>query len=162
MNSAEMLGRLREHRNVVVHPAVPYRELSSVIHAFDVAIVPHLINEYTRGNDLLKVLDYLACGVPCVSTDCSNVRKYGSALYVADSADDSWRRCARCSTVGSTIPTPGLTAARAASWERTVPELGQWLATRARLRSKVRRGAQMAADAAGGSTRSNQISRQYG
>jgi glycosyltransferase involved in cell wall biosynthesis len=128
-NSEELLGRLREHGNVVVHPAVPYRDLPSVIRAFDVAIVPHLINEYTRGNDLLKVLDYLACGVPCVSTDCSNVRKYGSALHVADSAD------AFVATVRALLdgrkhdPAPGLAAARAASWERTVPELGEWLAT---------------------------------
>jgi glycosyltransferase involved in cell wall biosynthesis len=70
--------------NTVFVDEVPYSDLRHVIASFDVAMVPHLDNEHTKGNDLLKVLDYLACGVPVVSTDSSGVRQYGAAVRVAN------------------------------------------------------------------------------
>ena len=128
-NSADLLGRLQRHPNVAVHPAVPYRELPHVIRSFDVAIVPHLVNEFTHGNDLLKVLDYLACGVPCVSTDCSNVRKYGAAVFVAGTADHFIATVRALLDGRRHDPEPGLVVAREASWDRKVPELAAWLST---------------------------------
>jgi glycosyltransferase involved in cell wall biosynthesis len=88
-NDAMLVEKLKRFANVRFQSAVPYADLPFVISAFDVAIVPHLDNEHTQGNDLLKVLDYLATGVPVVSTNCSGVRqKYGEAVTVADSHDD--------------------------------------------------------------------------
>jgi len=88
-NDAALVQKLKSFANVRFQSGVPYTDLPFVISAFDVAIVPHLDNEHTRGNDLLKVLDYLATGVPVVSTNCSGVRqKYGDAVTVADSHGD--------------------------------------------------------------------------
>ena len=126
-NSPELVARITSHANVRVLPAVPFRDLPHVIKSFDVAIVPHAINEHTRGNDLLKVLDYMASGVPIVSTDCSNVRKYGAAIEVADSHADFIARVRAILDGKPHDPAPGLAAARDASWSHKVPELARWL-----------------------------------
>ncbi|MDO8860419.1 glycosyltransferase [Haliea sp. E1-2-M8] len=116
--------------NVLFIESVPYEILPYFIKSFDVAIVPHLINEHTRGNDLLKVLDYMACGVPVVTTNCSNVSKFADALYVAQDHDEF------ISLVRSLIdsqkkhdPQKGITYAKKFSWSSTVPQLAKFLNT---------------------------------
>ncbi len=126
-NSPELVARITQHANVHVLPAVPFRDLPHVIKAFDVAIVPHAINEHTRGNDLLKVLDYMASGVPIVSTDCSNVTKYGRAIQVAATHAEFVAKVRAVLDGAPHDPEPGLAAARAASWRVKVPELARWL-----------------------------------
>ena len=92
------------------------------------AIVPHLNNEYTRGNDLLKILDYFACGVPVVSTPSSNAGRYGHALYLAESALAFGNRIERLvSGLQRHNPAPGLAIARERSWENKVPGLVPWI-----------------------------------
>lgn len=119
---------LESSQNVIFIDSVPYEDLPYFIRSFDVAIVPHLINEHTRGNDLLKVLDYLACGVPVVSTRCSNVDKYSDALYIAD--DHNSFICYIQNILNSSIvhnPNNGIKYAKISSWDATVPLLEQYL-----------------------------------
>jgi glycosyltransferase involved in cell wall biosynthesis len=107
---------------------VAYDDLSHVIHNFDVAIVPHLDNERTRGNDLLKVLDYLACSIPVVTTRCSNVERYASACYIAPTHEDFLAVVARLlENPQSHDPKPGLEIARQRSWKTQVQELSLWI-----------------------------------
>jgi glycosyltransferase involved in cell wall biosynthesis len=128
-NDPGLMARLRAHANVRVLGPVPHDEVPFVIQAFDVAIVPHLDNELTRGNDLLKVLDYLAAGVPVVSTDSSNVRaRYGQAVDVVTAHGAFVARVRHHLEARAHDPAPGLAIAEAASWRRRMPELEAWLA----------------------------------
>lgn len=127
-NSQQLLAELKRHQNFLFLPEVPYEQLGTVIKGFDVAIVPHLDNEMTKGNDLLKALDYLACGIPLVTTDCSNIRQYGSAVYVAKSAQEFGDYIERL--VGGALVhdrRPGQEIARERSWQARVPALLHWL-----------------------------------
>lgn len=126
-NSQALCDRLTSRPNVRIYPAVPFTELPHVIKSFDVAIVPHELNDHTRGNDLLKVIDYLACGVPIVSTDVSNVRRHGAAIQVASSRPEFLRMVRAVLDGAPHDPAPGLAAAEATSWHRTVPDLAKWL-----------------------------------
>ncbi len=122
----DFLKRLTAHENVSFLPEVPHPDLSEVIRAFDVAIVPHVNNSVTRGNDLLKVLDYFACNVPVVSTRCSGVECYGKALYLANNHDEFVSFLVKLAT--GTIahdPRLGEAIARERSWERQVPVLAE-------------------------------------
>lgn len=120
--------RLVAHPNVIFVPEQPYKHLPHLIRAFDVAIVPHVDNACTRGNDLLKVLDYMACGVPIVSTPCSNVHEYGRAVHIAQDAEE-FSACLDGLIAGriSHDPGPGFRIAQERSWKRSVPELLPWL-----------------------------------
>jgi glycosyltransferase involved in cell wall biosynthesis len=127
-DSPAFLERLTYYPNVAFVPERPYHELPEIIRSFDVAIVPHVDNATTRGNDLLKVLEYMACGVPVVSTRCSNVERYSDAIHIANSTDEFGNLLQ--ALVGGTIrhdPAPGLREAAARSWKEQVPRLLPWL-----------------------------------
>ena len=61
----------------------PYRELPAYVQAFDVGIVPYVLNEETVAVDPLKLLEYLAAGVPVVCTALPEARKYEGAVMIA-------------------------------------------------------------------------------
>ena len=81
-DSPRILEWLARFPNAAFVPEIPYTDLTHVLHSFDAAIVPHADNEYTRGNDLLKVLEYFAAGIPVVATPCSGLERYGNALHL--------------------------------------------------------------------------------
>ncbi len=127
-NDNTLLEKFSNFNNFHFFSAVPYTELPFIIKSFDVAIVPHLINDRSKGNDLLKVYDFLACGVPVVTTNCSGVEKYGASVYIANDKEQF------CDFVEKIIErkiihdsTKGLEIAQEQSWEKTVPHLEAWL-----------------------------------
>ncbi len=73
--------------NVHFLGARPYGELPAYVQGFDVGLVPYVHNQHTRSVDPLKVLEYLAAGIPVVSTGLSEVRKYQEVVYIADGAE---------------------------------------------------------------------------
>jgi hypothetical protein len=58
------------------------------VQAFDVGIIPYTISPWTRSVDPLKLLEYLAAGIPVVSTALPEVDKYRGAVRIADTSSD--------------------------------------------------------------------------
>jgi glycosyltransferase involved in cell wall biosynthesis len=75
------------HPNVYLFDPVPYGALPDHIAYFDVTFIPFLVNEHTRGNDLLKFQDYMAMGKPIVTTDTGGARRHGDLLRIATGAE---------------------------------------------------------------------------
>ncbi len=65
----------------------PYAELPAYCKGFDVALNPFAINELTLAANPLKVREYLAAGLPVVSTDIPEVRVIGNCLVGTDHDD---------------------------------------------------------------------------
>jgi len=61
---------------------VEYEKLPSYIRYFDVAFVPFETNENTKGNDLLKLHDFLAMGKPIVSTEIGGAKDLKDVIRV--------------------------------------------------------------------------------
>jgi glycosyltransferase involved in cell wall biosynthesis len=61
-----------------------YEDLPSYVQYFDVGIIPYVLNDWTRSVDPLKLLEYLATGIPVVSTSIPEVHKYENAVAVAE------------------------------------------------------------------------------
>ena len=61
-------------RNIYLLGRKPYAELPAYCKGFDVALNPFAINELTLAANPLKVREYLAAGLPVVSTDIPEVR----------------------------------------------------------------------------------------
>ena len=59
---------LRTRANVHLLPAVPYAQLPEAIAHWQAAWLPFRVSELTRGVNPLKAREYLAAGLPCIST----------------------------------------------------------------------------------------------
>ncbi len=64
-----------------------YDELPAYCKGFDVALMPFKINELTLNANPLKVREYLAAGLPVVSSDIPEVVKVGLCKIARSSAD---------------------------------------------------------------------------
>lgn len=64
----------------------PYSELPAYVQGFDVGIIPYVLNDWTRAVDPLKLLEYLAAGLPVVASSIPEAAKYADVVAVA--ADD--------------------------------------------------------------------------
>lgn len=118
------LGPLAGCRNIHVLGPRSYAALPAYVQAFDVGIIPYVLNEHIRAVDPLKLLEYLAAGLPVVSTLIPEVTKYGEAIWIGDGAEafvqslvtalaaDRAEVCAR-----------GQALAAQHSWERRADEL---------------------------------------
>jgi hypothetical protein len=59
---------------------------------FNVAIVPFQVNENTKGNDLLKLHDYLAMGKPVVSTNIGGAVDLKEVIRIAQTPQEFLKR----------------------------------------------------------------------
>jgi glycosyltransferase involved in cell wall biosynthesis len=81
---AHFVERYSTCRNVHILAPVAYQDLPCYMQYFDVAIVPFQDNENTKGNDLLKLHDYLAMGKPVVSTNIGGAVDLKEAIRIAE------------------------------------------------------------------------------
>jgi glycosyltransferase involved in cell wall biosynthesis len=64
-----------------------YETLPGYIKAFDVCLLPNMINDYTINMFPMKFFEYLAAGKPIVMTSLPALQEYYGLGYVADNAD---------------------------------------------------------------------------
>jgi len=82
------ISRLKKHKNVYLLGRKEYRQTPDYIKNFDLAISPHRLDSFGRYTNSLKVLEYLACGKPVVSTPPSGVERFSHLLYIATDYQD--------------------------------------------------------------------------
>jgi glycosyltransferase involved in cell wall biosynthesis len=116
---------LQQLPNVHVLGRKPYEALPTYCKGFDVALNPFRINELTLNANPLKVREYLAAGLPVVSSDVPEVAVLGQCLIGKD-RDDFIRK------VGEALQKPGpqgeiSEAIRAESWEARLDEIDRHL-----------------------------------
>jgi glycosyltransferase involved in cell wall biosynthesis len=119
------LGPLaRAHPNVHAVGHVPYAELPEWLAGFAVALVPFVVNEYTRHVNPVKLREYLSAGLPVVSTDLPEVARLGRWCRIGRDAD------AFVAAVDAAIASDGRAeraarseAMRGETWERRVADL---------------------------------------
>lgn len=105
-----------EAPNIHLLGARPYAQLPAYVQAFDVGIIPYVLNDHTIAVDPLKLLEYLAAGIPVVTLDLPEVRKYAHAVAIATGHD------AFISAVREAVDAPsGTTASR-----RSVAQSHDW------------------------------------
>jgi len=69
------VSRLKKHSNIYFLGQKKYEELPAYCKAFDVAIIPYKINNFAASVNPSKLREYLASGLPVVSTDLPEARK---------------------------------------------------------------------------------------
>lgn len=79
--------------NVHLLGQVPYATLPGYCRAFDVALIPFKINALTVHVNPIKLREYLAAGLPVVSTDLPEVRAYCPHVRIAKTVDEFEEAC---------------------------------------------------------------------
>jgi glycosyltransferase involved in cell wall biosynthesis len=78
---------LRARRNVHLLGLRPYIDLPAYVQAFDVGIIPYVLSDWTRAVDPLKLLEYLAAGLPVVASAIPEIEKYANTVAMAPNDD---------------------------------------------------------------------------
>jgi len=78
------LRPLRGQPNVHLLGHKPYRALPGYCRGFDVGIIPFVRDELTIRANPLKLREYLAAGLPVVSTPLPEVARYDGLVHLAD------------------------------------------------------------------------------
>jgi len=79
---------LTKYSNVHILGNKRFKDIPSYIDSFDVCIIPHKVNEFTKSMDPLKVYEYLACGKPIVSTPVSGTEKFRDYIFIANNVSE--------------------------------------------------------------------------
>jgi glycosyltransferase involved in cell wall biosynthesis len=79
--------RFRDIPNLHFLGQRPHAELPAYCRGFDVAVIPHKVNELTRNMNPIKLREYLAAGLPVVSTPLPEVRAYEPEVRVAEGVE---------------------------------------------------------------------------
>jgi len=73
-----------KYKNVHFLGRKSYEEAPMYIQQFDVAIVPHKTDDFSKSTNPMKIFDYLACGKPVVSTISANLDIFGDLIYATN------------------------------------------------------------------------------
>lgn len=87
VDAEEKIKKLDGVANIHLLGRKPYAELPAYCKGFDVALNPFAINELTLAANPLKVREYLAAGLPVVSTDIPEVHVLPDVLVGTDHTD---------------------------------------------------------------------------
>lgn len=98
-----------------------YAELPSILAGFDVALMPFALNEHTENISPTKTLEYLAAGLPVVSTAVPDVvADHADVVHVARDRAEFVMLVARTRRPDETRAQRAAAKARAATWDAIV------------------------------------------
>ncbi len=80
--------KLQRMPNVHFVGPISYYDLPELYNFFDISIIPHKITPFTKSMNPLKMYEYLACGLPVVTTPVAGVEKFADYITVAENNND--------------------------------------------------------------------------
>ncbi|PKL83330.1 MAG: hypothetical protein CVV24_05525 [Ignavibacteriae bacterium HGW-Ignavibacteriae-3] len=81
--SVRDLNRFNDCKNFTYLGAVDYKELPDYASVFDVGLIPFELNEITIPANPLKLLEYFSLGIPVVSTNLPEAKKFSELAFIA-------------------------------------------------------------------------------
>ena len=117
---------LRELSNVHLLGRRSYQSLPAYCRAFDVAILPFVVNELTVAANPLKLREYLAAGLPVVATPLPEVLKLKGLLRTASTPEEFLNQIEALLNEGKRGPDPDVSRLmERESWDHKVEELSR-------------------------------------
>jgi len=86
--SVRDLNHFIECKNFIYLGPVNYKDLPGYAAIIDVGLIPFELNNVTIAANPLKLLEYFSLGIPVVSTNLPEVKKYGDLVYTAKDTDE--------------------------------------------------------------------------
>ena len=127
---------LRALPNVHILGRRPYQSLPAYCKAFDIAILPFVVNELTLAANPLKLREYLAAGLPVVATPLPEVQKLAGLLRTATTGQDFLYQIEALLQEGKRGPDLAVSLLmEPESWDEKVEELSEIVADLALVRA---------------------------
>ena len=118
-------SRLTRFSNVRFLGRKPHHELPAFCKGFDVALIPHKVNELTRHMNPIKLREYLSAGLQIVSTDLPETRHLPDYCIVARDYQEFEAGIEKALSNDSPLVRRQRSCAmRDETWDRKVEELG--------------------------------------
>lgn len=134
-------GRLFSLKNVHWHPEMSHEELPQCAARFDVGIIPFALNELTRSVHPIKVLEYLALGMPVVSTELPDLQPMSSVVRFANDVSQWERQLAMAMSHDEQVPLARerrRQSVREHTWERREQQILRELQAAQQRRERLR------------------------
>lgn len=113
-------------RNVRLLGPKPYERLPAYSSRFDVGLIPFRLNRLTRSVNPIKLREYLAAGLPVVSSPMPEVKRYAPAVRTAETLDEFLPACEAMLDLSRRTPGSERQAlVRTESWRARVDQLSR-------------------------------------
>jgi len=106
----------------------PHDKIPSFGRGFDVALMPWLDNDWIRNCNPVKLKEYLALGLPIVSIDFPEVRRYSDVVSIAQSRSEFVRLCSKAADAAAAISQDDGQRRRQREQRRAIVAGDSWLA----------------------------------
>jgi len=80
----DIMERFRSYNNVFFLGRKPYEEIPMYLQQFDLGIIPHKLDQFIRSTNPMKIYDYLASGLPIVSTQGTGIKEIDDLVLITD------------------------------------------------------------------------------
>jgi len=77
------LDSLKQFQNFFYLGEIKYSILPNYASLFDLGLIPFEVNELTIASNPLKLLEYMSMGIPVLSSDLPEVRKFKDLVFIA-------------------------------------------------------------------------------
>ncbi|OGF31082.1 hypothetical protein A2533_03510 [Candidatus Falkowbacteria bacterium RIFOXYD2_FULL_35_9] len=77
----QMQNKTRNLENIIFTGRIDYKLAPAYLNKFDVAIMPHKVNDFVKSMNPMKMYEYLACGKPIVSTKVAGIEQFDDLIY---------------------------------------------------------------------------------
>jgi glycosyltransferase involved in cell wall biosynthesis len=122
------IKRLKRFKNVYFLGRRPYSLTPYYIREFNVAIIPHRLDEFIKYTYSLKLLEYLSLGKAIVSTPPSGVEKFSHLIYIAQDYRDFNEKIQKAlAEKNENLTTLRMTAAKDNDWRNRVGEMTKYI-----------------------------------
>jgi len=120
------IGRLEGAKNIHVLGPRPYALLPNYARSFDAAILPFVVNDLTLAANPLKLREYLAAGLPVVSSAIPEAEKLQAVVRIGRDKSDFLNQLESIVDSGNTGPQISISRQMdTESWDEKVEELSR-------------------------------------
>ncbi len=81
-------SKIANYQNIHFLGQKKYQELPNYVANFDIALIPHKIDGFTRSMNPLKIYEYLAAGKQIVATPVAGIEEFKDLIKSADSYEE--------------------------------------------------------------------------
>lgn len=122
-DSSVDLGKYRAIPNMHFLGRKSYQELPAYCRHFDVGLISFKVNQLTRAVNPIKLREYLAAGLPVISTSMPEVKLYENLIEIVNSPAEFEAAVEKCLTAAESDRAARLTAMARETWSQKVEQI---------------------------------------